>query len=142
MEEDRGIGIDVCTVERVRELLDTDMGKVWMERIFTANERERMYTRFQSESGTQKARFAVHVAGMYAAKEAIAKATGKGLMGLGRLAWQDVEILHTEDGAPYAKIINGPGAGKKIHVSISHDGGMAIAVAIIWPDTVEKGESL
>lgn len=137
MGEDRGIGIDVCMVERVRELLNTDIGKLWMEKIFTEKERERMYARFQTDTGIQKARFAVHVAGMYAAKEAIAKATGKGLMGVGRLAWQDVEILHTEDGAPYAQIIKGPGAGRKIDVSISHDGGIATAIAILWPHQSE-----
>jgi len=108
------------------------MGQYWMDRIFTPTERERINTRFQSDTGTKKARLAVHIAGLYAAKEAIGKATHKGLMGPGRLAWQDVEIRHTEDGAPEAHILNGPWAGRKIDVSISHDGGVATAIAILW----------
>lgn len=127
-----GVGIDICTIERVAELLGTDMGKYWMERIFTEAERERIAKRFQTDTGTKKARLAVHIAGLYAAKEAIGKATGKGLMGPGRLAWQDVEISHTVDGAPEASILNGPWEGRKIDVSISHDGGVATAIAILW----------
>lgn len=129
-----GVGIDVCTVDRVRELLETDMGEYWMERIFTTVEREAMKKRFNSETGTQRARFAVHVAGMYAAKEAIGKATGKGLMGEGRLAWQDVEITHTEDGAPEAKVRNPKWSNRRFDISISHDGGIATAFAILWPE--------
>lgn len=129
-----GIGIDICTVDRVRDLLDTEMGQHWMERIFTSGERERIALRFGSDTNTKKARLAVHIAGLYAAKEAIGKATGKGFMGPGRLKWQDVELSHTADGAPEAVILNGPWAGRKIDVSISHDGGIATAMAVLWEE--------
>ena len=125
-----GVGIDVCAVERVRKLLDGESGARWLERIFTPAERARMDARFPVASALQKKRFAAHVAGLYAAKEAIGKATGKGVMGAGRLSWQEIEIAHTEDGAPYVIILHEQWRQYRFDISISHDSGIAVAVAI------------
>ena len=62
------------------------------------------------------------LAGFFAAKEAFMKATGKGL---GLAPMNEIEILHEEEGAPYILFKD-----KTYSVSISHDGGFAIATAL------------
>ena len=62
------------------------------------------------------------IAGFFAAKEAFMKATGKGLS---LAPMNEVEILHEEMGAPYVLFQN-----KTYSVSISDDGGFAIATAL------------
>ena len=62
------------------------------------------------------------IAGFFAAKEAFMKATGKGLT---LAAMNDVEVLHEDLGAPYILFQN-----KTYSVSISDDGGFAIAMAL------------
>ena len=62
------------------------------------------------------------IAGFFAAKEAFMKATGKGLA---LAPMNEVEVLHEEEGAPYILF-----KGKTYSVSISDDGGLAIATAL------------
>ena len=62
------------------------------------------------------------IAGFFAAKEAFMKATGKGLA---LAPMNEVEVLHEEEGAPYILFRN-----KTYSVSISDDGGFAIATAL------------
>ena len=62
------------------------------------------------------------IAGFFAAKEAFMKATGKGLA---LAAMNEVEVLHEDLGAPYILFQN-----KTYSVSISDDGGFAIAMAL------------
>lgn len=65
------------------------------------------------------------LAGMFAAKEAVIKA-----LGLGAGAWKKIEILKNSDGKPSVKIA---GFDKEIiscDISISHDGGYAMAMAV------------
>ena len=72
--------------------------------------------------------------GRFAAKEAFFKAMGSGFRGG---LWRDVEVGHTEEGAPYL-ILHGYYAEKAAEksanipvLSISHDGDYAIA-QVIW----------
>ena len=72
------------------------------------------------------------IAGFWAAKEAIAKALGCGIGS--QLAFHDIIITKNDRGAPLFKLTD---EAQKIHhikissLSISHDGGFAIAVAVI-----------
>lgn len=108
-----GIGIDVVDIERFTASLERtpSLGP----RLFTAVE-------LSLPISSQAARFA--------AKEALAKAlnAGKGL------PWLDAEIVNLESGKPeflfrgeIAQLI----AGAKVHLSISHDAGIASAVVIV-----------
>jgi holo-[acyl-carrier-protein] synthase len=63
------------------------------------------------------------VAGHFAAKEAFLKALGTGLPGA-RLT--DLEIRYEEGGRPYLMF-----QSKRYSISISHDGGYAIGVALV-----------
>jgi holo-[acyl-carrier protein] synthase len=106
-----GLGTDLVEISRIERAM-THRG--FLERILTPLEREFCVKPHQ-------------VAGRWAAKEAIAKAVGL------ELTWQQVEILPDEFGAPKATIRSAhydPGR-LRLHVSISHERGHAMAVAIL-----------
>jgi len=96
--------------------------------------RERFTARVYTPSEITQARDRSELlAGIFAAKEAVSKALGTGI---GRVRWQDIEILHLNTGQP---IVNLYGNAKTIadelgltewSVSISHDRSKAVAVAV------------
>ncbi len=110
-----GIGIDVCDVERFAESVRRRPRMI--DRLFTPAEAERPVA-------SQAARFA--------AKEALAKALGAPA----GLSWHDAEIVTDERGRPEFKITGTVAARAAelgvgtIHVSLSHDAGIASAVVI------------
>lgn len=75
------------------------------------------------------------IAGFWAAKEAISKALGCGIGS--RLSFHDIEIKKDPRGAPFftlsdnAQSLHGI---KSSSLSISHDGGFAIAIAAVTID--------
>jgi holo-[acyl-carrier protein] synthase len=99
-----GVGIDVCDVERFAESIARRPGLV--QRLFTPNEALRPIA-------SQAARFA--------AKEALAKALGAPA----GLVWLDAEVI-TGTVAERARALG----VATIHVSLSHDAGIASAVVI------------
>lgn len=106
------IGIDVVDVARFRGTLERFPG--FAERFFTPAERAECETR------TDPAR---HLAGIFAAKEASMKALGT----VPAVAFaRRIEISKRPDGAPYARMRD-----RRAQVSISHDGGVAVAVAMV-----------
>lgn len=104
------LGIDVVDVARFRALLDRR--PAFTQRFFTPAERD--YCEAFSDP-------ALRLAGTFAAKEAVMKA----LQLTPAAAWaRRIEITRPDDGAPIANA-----RGQVIPVSVSHDGGMAVAVA-------------
>lgn len=110
-----GVGIDVCDVSRFAEVIDRRPGLV--TRLFTAVEADRA-------SASLAARFA--------AKEALAKALGAP----GGLSWMDAEVQASDDGRPYFRVTGSVAARsdnlgvEQIHLSLSHDAGIASAFVI------------
>lgn len=111
----KGIGIDIIEVERVEKLgLKSPR---FLERIFTASE---------IAYCSKKANRFQHFAARFAAKEAFFKALGK------RIPWKDVELINLTSGKPTLKIKGKQRqAFKRIHVSVSHLAGHALAVVIL-----------
>ena len=110
-----GVGIDVCDVERFSATLSRRPGLV--QRLFTPAEAERPVA---------------SLAARFAAKEALAKALGAPQ----GMSWQDAEIVTDEAGRP-TFVVRGTVAARaeaagvtSIHVSLSHDAGIASAVVI------------
>ncbi|MBF8252955.1 MAG: holo-[acyl-carrier protein] synthase [Actinobacteria bacterium] len=108
-----GIGIDVVDIERFKSSLDRTPGL--LEKLFTQGERTKPIA---------------SLAARFAAKEALAKAisAGKGL------AWHDAEVINLENGKPVflfrgeiADLID----GADVHLSLSHDAGIASAMVIV-----------
>ncbi len=117
-----GVGVDVCDIARMEKLLID--GK-FLDRFFSPEEQE--YIENKGKAAAQS------MAGIFAAKEALVKALGTGLSG-GSI--QDICVLHDKCGAPYYDLRGAYAlhASQRhitnLHLSISHDGGVAAAVAI------------
>lgn len=111
-----GTGVDITEVRRLRRAAEK-WGDEFLNRVFTAKELKNAKTRGSIYQ---------HLAGRFAAKEAVFKA-----MGDSRLNWKDVEILNDETGRPYCNILNGRAKKIDVHVSISHVKSYAVANAIV-----------
>lgn len=107
------IGIDVVDIERLRAALARSPRLE--ERLFTKE--ERLYCHGLADPFSS-------FAGTLAAKEATIKALRFGsLAGWARL----IEIARDDKGVPTARV---EGVGNEVEISISHDGGVAVAVAL------------
>lgn len=116
------IGVDVVPLARIGTSLERHKD-AFLRRILTEKEAEycdcaRLYER---------------VAGRVAAKEAVMKVIGQGWPSL---AWTDIEVLPDATGRPVVNL-HGKAADfarsagiEAIDVSITHDGSLAIAVAL------------
>jgi holo-[acyl-carrier protein] synthase len=109
----KGLGIDVVNIERFTQSLERTPSL--LERLFTKDEQALPIS-------SQAARFA--------AKEALVKAlnAGKGL------SWLDAEIVNLESGKPvffFRGEIAELTDGATVHLSISHDAGIASAIVIV-----------
>ncbi len=108
-----GIGIDVVDIARFQESLDRT--PALRERIFT--EREALLK-------------VSSLAARFAAKEALVKA----LDARDLFSWHDAEVINQESGKP-AFIFTGElaarVAGLKVHLTLSHDAGIASAMVVI-----------
>lgn len=119
-----GIGIDVVEVGRIEAAI-ANLGDAFLERLFTARERE--------YCGKQK-RPALHYAARFAAKEAVSKALGTGIGG--QAGWLDMEVERAESGAP-KMVFSGNAADflatqgiAEVQVSLSHAKEYAAANAV------------
>lgn len=110
------LGIDVVDIERLRNRLESVPRLE--ERLFTKE--ERIYCRSVFDP-------AQSFAGTLAAKEAVIKALRLGPL----VAWSSrIEIVRMPHGVPHASVRDGHGPPTEVEVSISHDGGVAVAVAL------------
>lgn len=126
------IGIDIIEVARVREVIARTPR--FSERVFTEQERAYCVGR-----GTVAAQ---HFAARFAAKEAALKALRTGWAG--GVAWQDVEVVSEETGAPairfhaHALRLFQQSGATHAHLSLSHTNEHAIAQVILEQLTSEK----
>ena len=110
-----GVGIDVVDVDRFRTSLARSPGL--RERLFTPTERELP---------------PASLAARFAAKEALAKALGAPA----GLQWLDAEVHTEDDGRPRLHLSGSVAAqaakigATTVHVSLSHDAGIASAVVV------------
>ena len=111
-----GVGIDVCDLDRFAESMARTPGL--RERLFTPAEASRPIA---------------SLAARFAAKEALAKALGAP----GGLAWHDAEVVSEESGRPRLELRGTVRAradelgAVHVHVSLSHDAGIASAVVVL-----------
>jgi len=113
-----GLGIDVCSIERMRKALERH-GDRFFSRICTEAERADL-------SGRD---LATGLAGRFAVKEAFAKALD-GAKGVG---WHEVEVRRAPSGKPSLALKGNATAmvaafgADTCHVTITHDAGVAVA---------------
>lgn len=116
-----GIGIDLCQISRMSRAIESD---AFVKKVFS--EEEKSY----AESSQNPAR---HYASAFAAKEAFAKAGGWGLSKVGlRSVW-----VSRSGGAPELRLSEQAekllfkARDIRIHLSISHEGDMAVALVVL-----------
>ena len=111
-----GVGIDVVDIDRFMQSLER-----------TPALRGRLFTRAEAS------RPPASLAARFAAKEAMAKALGAPV----GMAWHDAEIVSEETGRPRFEIRGTVAAQAEalgvahVHVSLSHDAGIASAVVVL-----------
>ncbi|GCF93895.1 holo-[acyl-carrier-protein] synthase [Enterococcus florum] len=112
----KGIGIDAVDLVRMTEIIQKK--PQFADRVLTKKELE-LYT---SHSAHRQVEF---LAGRYACKEAFSKAWGTGI---GKVSFQDLEILRDEAGAPV--FTRSPHHGK-VFVTVTHTDTVAIAQVLL-----------
>jgi holo-[acyl-carrier protein] synthase len=117
-----GLGIDLCSIERMRRALTRGAGR-FTSRVFTPAERGYCDGR---------ANPAQHYAARFAAKEALLKA----LRVPSGLSWQELEVTTALAGAPQL-LLHGAAAAAatrqgiaRLHLSLTHTDDTAAAVVI------------
>ena len=124
------LGIDLAEVKRVAAVLDR-WGERFLMRIFEPGELNRRRRHARA--------FAEHVAGRFAAKEAIVKAMGTGFahgvwirdVGVVQNAWGKPEVVYSERGE---RVRRGLGVGDG-HVTLTDEAGLVVAVAVLLKAT-------
>ena len=113
-------GIDIIEIARIGEVLNK-YGVRFLNRIYTDSEQKYCKGR------------AAQLASRFAAKEAVMKALGTGIRGVG---WKDIEIKRERGGPPYIQL-HGRGqvrASKmglsEISLSLSHSNDFAVASVV------------
>ena len=114
-----GHGIDLEELASIQNAVEKREG--FARRVLTDKEMER----FASLKGRRQIEY---LAGRWSAKEAFSKAMGTGI---GKLGFQDLEILNNERGAPYFS--KSPFSGK-VWLSISHTDQFVTASVILEED--------
>lgn len=120
-----GLGIDIVEVARIRALLRRHPERA-PERLFAPEEREDCAGRAAPEEC---------LAARFAAKEAFLKALGTGLRD--GLAWREIRVRQDGRGRPELLLSGGAAerlrrrGGERVHLSLSHEAGLAVAVVVI-----------
>ena len=121
----QGIGTDIVAIPRFQSFLDKGNNAI-IERLFTQSERDTCSKRKDSASC---------FAARFAAKEAFLKALGTGLRD--GISWQDMEVANDALGKPELRL-SGKAADlyqalklAGTHLSLSHDGGHAVAMVVL-----------
>ena len=128
-----GIGVDVTSLDRIRDLREKH-GERFLRRIYTEVERE--YCGAYRDPTP-------HLAARFAAKEATYKALG----GVGPIRWIEMEVRNDERGKPMLFLHGATGelakeAGVlKGHLTLAHDAGVAIAQVVLEGNPPETREA-
>lgn len=115
----KGHGIDLEEISSIQRAYEKNAR--FAQKVLTEAE----FSRFETLKGKRRLEY---LAGRWSAKEAFSKAWGTGI---GRLTFQDLEILNDDKGAPYFS--KSPFAGR-VWVSISHAGNLVTASVILEED--------
>lgn len=117
-----GLGLDICSVERIQRVLKGPRGEKFLERVYTDAERALCSARADSASA---------YAARFAAKEALVKALGAPP----GIRWRDMEVVR-ESGAPRFAL---SGVARQVmeergveaFLALTHDAGVAAATVVL-----------
>jgi len=118
-----GVGLDLIEIARVSSILDRQ-GEAFLDRVLHRDDP-------RDRAGRRDG--AAHVAGLFAAKEAVMKALGTGMSGA---SFREIRVRHTDRGQPFvelegATLERARALGVEAwRVSITHSRTAAAAVAL------------
>jgi len=125
-----GLGLDVVAVARIERILGSaatpDRARRFLDRCFTPGEQATCEARRDRASG---------YAARFAAKEAVVKALGAPA----GVRWTDVEVVR-EGGPPRVRLAGAADRAARargvarVHLTLTHDGGVAAAAAVLEGD--------
>ena len=113
-------GADIVRIDRL-DTINPAIRARFIRRVFTPRE--------LAQAGTESEA----LAGLFAAKEAVSKALGTGI---GKVSWQSIEIIHAQSGEPALHLHDEALKAALARgltewaVSITHDGGLALAFVV------------
>ncbi len=119
-----GLGLDLAQIERVQSFIER-RGQRALDRVFTPGE--------QAYCDSRASRFASY-AGRFAVKEAVMKVLGTGWRA--GVRWIDIEVVRDPGQAPRVELHGETGriaerrGIRSLHITITHDAGLAAAVAV------------
>jgi holo-[acyl-carrier protein] synthase len=119
-----GIGVDIVGLERFERKLEA-----------TPRLRERLFAQSERELPPHS------LAARFAAKEALIKALGRS----DGLVWTEIEVVPDEHGNPGFRLHDGAAAAvaahgvNRLHLSLTHDGGVAAAFVVAEGDGTAAG---
>jgi phosphopantetheine--protein transferase-like protein len=100
-------GVDIVSLSSFTQSLENG-GQLFLDRCFHKIEQDKTDIR--------------HMAGVYAAKEAVIKA-----LSMESGSWLDIRVVHEGNGRPKAELMEGKNDIESLDISISHDGEYAVA---------------
>jgi holo-[acyl-carrier protein] synthase len=118
-----GLGLDVCSVSRIKKILEGPSGRRFRIRVFTAQ--EQAYCEVRSDKASA-------YAARFAAKEALVKALGAPP----GITWLDMEVLPARGGPPSFRL-SGVAAEAlaarrgRAWLALTHDAGVAAATVVL-----------
>ena len=130
-----GIGCDVCAVARMEKTLAGPHGAAFARRVFGPGELAALGLAADTQAPpAMTPKRAASAAADFAAKEAFLKAAGVGLAG--GFALREIEAVRLASGAPAYRFAGAAAAwvehrGLRAHLTLSHDGGVAMAVCLL-----------
>jgi holo-[acyl-carrier protein] synthase len=124
-----GIGIDIVSIARIADLMDRH-GQRFLDRCF----RRRELSFAEDDNDRSDPADPAWVAGRWAAKEAYLKAVGKDVSGI---PYREIEVPPSFSGSVElmlhgrARAAMDLSGGRRMHLTISHDGNLALASVLI-----------
>ena len=117
MKSNMSTGIDIVSIDRIKEILTSSKRERFLKKIFSPNE---------IKEGQLRQNEAQFFSGRFAAKEAIRKATSTPHNPT-KLTFKSIEIFNYASGKPGADLNN----ESVVDISISHDGNYAVAFCVV-----------
>ena len=117
MKNNLSTGIDIVSIDRIKEILTSSKRERFLKKIFSSNEIK------ESKLRQNEAQF---FSGRFAAKEAVRKATSTD-QNSSKLSFKSIEVFNFKSGKPGVDLKN----DSVVDISISHDGNYAIAFCVV-----------
>ena len=117
MKSNMSNGIDIVSIDRIKEILTSSKRERFLKKIFSHNEIK------EAQSRQNEAQF---FSGRFAAKEAIRKPTSTPHHP-SKLTFKSIEIFNYASGKPGVDLNN----DSVVDISISHDGNYAVAFCVV-----------